>query len=203
MATVSTFDFAGDGDRCGLSTIIDAARSGGTEALNRLLKVAHVYCRLLAVNEISTALKRTVDESDVRQESLLDVARGIHAFRGRSREFFGWLRQIVRTNTIDQQRRYGRMAARESLQQIDLREVPAKFDTDPRLFYDETELVEKAMNNLSGDHQAVLRLRVWEGLKWEEIGQRMNRSPDASRQLFARAIDAVRKDLGDRPAGGD
>ena len=200
MATVRTAGFGGASDRSGLSTIIDAARNGGAEALSRLLKVAHVYCGLLAVKELSTAMKRTVDESDIRQECLLDVARGIHLFRGRSREFLGWLRQIVRTNSIDQKRRHGRAAEKEILHEIDLHEVPALFDTDPRLHFEEKELVEKAMNELSWDHQSVLRLRVWEGLKWEEIGQRMNRSTDASRQLFARAIDAVRNDLGKETA---
>ena len=60
---------------------------------------------------------------------------------------------------------------------------------------EEIEQVEKAMGKLSKDHKAVLRLRVWDDLKWEEIGRKLNRSADASRQLFARALDAVRSDL--------
>ena len=201
MATVGTSGFSGQSD-AGLSTIINAARGGGAEALNRLLKVTHVYCRIWALQEISPALKRTCDESDLGQECQIDVARGIGSFRGRSGEFLGWLRQIVRTNAIDQKRRLGRGAGSAGLHEIDLHDIPADRGVDPLLRIEEKELVDKAMSKLSADHRAVLRLRVWEGLKWEETGQRMHRSTDAARQLFTRALDAVRQDLGDGTARG-
>ncbi|RLS35934.1 MAG: sigma-70 family RNA polymerase sigma factor [Planctomycetota bacterium] len=200
MATVRTAYPRGLADRSGLSTIIGAARDGGAEALSRLLKVAHVYCGLLAVKEVSAALGRKFDESDIRQECLLDVAQGIHLFRGGSREFLCWLRQIVRTNAIDQQRRHKRAAESEVVHDLDLHDFAALSDADPLLLREQRELCEQAMNKLTGDQQAVLRLRVWEGLKWEEIGQRLNRSADAARLLFLRAVDAVRGDLADEPA---
>jgi RNA polymerase sigma-70 factor (ECF subfamily) len=128
---------------------------------------------------------------------MVDVARGIHMFQGRSREFFSWLRQIVRTNTIDQHRRHRKSAEREVVDDLLLKNTPAPSDTDQLLHFEQRERVENAMNKLSEDHRAVLRLRVWEGLKWEEIGQKLNRSADASRQLFARALDSVRGDLGE------
>jgi len=197
MAVGRRADLGGPGDRSGLSTIIDAARNGGAEALNRLLKVAHVYLGILAVHETPEATTPRFDASDIRQESMIDVARGIHLFQGRSREFFGWLRQIVRNNTIDQHRRHRLSAEREVVHDLLLNNIPAPSDTDQLLHFEQREQVEKAMSKLSEDHRAVLRLRVWERLKWEEIGRKLNRSADASRQLFARALDAVRGDLGD------
>ena len=199
MATVRTAYPRVLADCSGLSTIIGAARDGGAEALSRLLKVAHVYCGLLAVKEVSAALGRKFDESDIRQECLLDVVLGIHLFRGGSREFLCWLRQIVRTNAIDQQRRHKRAAKIEVVHDLDLHDFPALSDADPLLLREQRALCEQAMNKLTGDQQAVLHLRVWEGLKWEEIGQRMNRSADAARLLFLRAIDAVRADLTEEP----
>jgi DNA-directed RNA polymerase specialized sigma24 family protein len=68
---------------------------------------------------------------------------------------------------------------------------------------EEIEQVAKVMGKLSKDHGAVLRLRVWEDLKCEEMGRKLNRSADASRQLFARALDAVWSDLrGDAVGAG-
>ncbi len=190
-------DFGRRADRSGLSTIIDAARNGGAEALNRLLRVAHVYLGILAVHETPEAMTQKFDASDIRQEAMIDVARGIHLFQGRSREFFSWLRQIVRNNTVDQHRRHRRSAEREVVHDLDLHNIPAPSDADILLRSEEKERVEKAMNKLSEDHRAVLHLRVWERLKWDEIGLKLNRSADASRQLFARALDSVRRDLGD------
>ena len=160
MASVSTAGDGGEGgeggkeDRSGLSTIIDAARRGGQESLDRLLKVAYVYCRLVAIQQTPKRLSAKFDPSDVGMVSVVDVARDIRSFQGRSREFLGWLRQIVHHNAIDLQRRHARSAENECLDD-----------------------------------------RVWDDLKWEEIGRKLNRSADASRQLFARALDAVRSDL--------
>ena len=128
--------------------------------------------------------------------SIVDVARDIRSFQGRSREFLGWLRQIVHHNAIDLQRRHARSAEKECLDDSGLHNIPAPSAADPVLRMEEIEQVEKAMEKLSTDHKAVLRLRVWDDLKWEEIGQKLNRSADASRQLFARALDAVRSDFG-------
>jgi RNA polymerase sigma-70 factor (ECF subfamily) len=137
------------------------------------------------------------DPSDVGQTAIVDVARDIQSFRGRSREFFGWLRQIVHHNAIDLQRRHARSAEKEVAHDLDLSNIPAPSEADSLLRFEEKERVEKAMSKLSEDHRAVLHLRVWERLKWEEIGQKLNRSADASRQLFARALDSVRVDLGE------
>jgi RNA polymerase sigma-70 factor (ECF subfamily) len=137
------------------------------------------------------------DPSDVGQTAIVDVARDIQSFRGRSREFFGWLRQIVHHNAIDLQRRHARSAEKEVLIDSGLHDIPALSDADPVLRMEEIEQVAKVLEKLSKDHKAVLRLRVWDDLKWEEIGRKLNRSADASRQLFARAIDAVRGDLED------
>ena len=135
--------------------------------------------------------------------SSVDVARDIRSFQGRSREFLGWLRQIVRNNSIDLQRRHARSAENECLHDSGLHTIPAPSAADPVLRMEEIEQVAKAMGKLSTDHRAVLRLRVWDELKWEEIGQKLNRSADASRQLFARALDAVRSDLlGDSVGAG-
>ena len=198
MASVGTAGDGGEGgeeDRSGLSTIIDAARRGGEESLDRLLKVAYVYCRLFAIQQTPKRMSAKFDPSDVGMVSIVDVARDICSFQGRSREFFGWLRQIVHHNAIDLQRRHGRSAEKECLDDSKLHNIPAPSAADPVLRMEEIEQVAKVMGKLSADHTAVLRLRVWEDLKWEEIGRKLNRSADASRQLFARALDAVRSDL--------
>jgi RNA polymerase sigma factor (sigma-70 family) len=198
MASVGTAGDGGEGgkeDRSGLSTIIDAARRGGEESLDRLLKVAYVYCRLFAIQQTPKRMSAKFDPSDVGMVSIVDVARDICSFQGRSREFFGWLRQIVYHNAIDLQRRHARSAEKECLDDSKLHNIPSPSAADPVLRMEEIEQVAKVMGKLSADHTAVLRLRVWEDLKWEEIGRKLNRSADASRQLFARALDAVRSDL--------
>jgi DNA-directed RNA polymerase specialized sigma24 family protein len=52
------------------------------------------------------------------------------------------------------------------------------------------------MGRLSADHQAVLRMRYWDGLSFVEIGDRMSRSPDAVRKLWFRAVQRLQEEMG-------
>ena len=60
-------------------------------------------------------------------------------------------------------------------------------------------MLEQAMAQLPNDYQQVLRLRNWEQLPFDEIGVRMNRSRDAARKLWSRAILQL-QELLDRPS---
>jgi DNA-directed RNA polymerase specialized sigma24 family protein len=44
------------------------------------------------------------------------------------------------------------------------------------------------MASLSAEHQEVLQLRNWQKCSFVEIGQHMNRSEEAARKLWARAV---------------
>ena len=58
-----------------------------------------------------------------------------------------------------------------------------------------------ALDRLSPDQRAVLRLRILEGRSSAEVGALTNRSPAAVRQLQVRALAALRDALGDQPGG--
>ncbi len=53
------------------------------------------------------------------------------------------------------------------------------------------ERVEKAFDALSETHREVIRLNKYEGLSFGEIGERLDKSPDACRTLLARAMTAL------------
>jgi RNA polymerase sigma-70 factor (ECF subfamily) len=44
---------------------------------------------------------------------------------------------------------------------------------------------------LADDHREVILLRQFEELSWAEVGQRLGRSEEAARKLFARAMAAL------------
>ena len=192
----------GDGERRSeISKLIDAARNGGQDALGRLLKVSYVYCRLHAVEEMPRSLASKFDVSDILQNCAEDVFRSFVSFRGRSGEFYGWLRRIVRNNTIDLQRKHGRAAGKEAAIDADLHRVAAPSSPDPLVVNELKSRVQDALSLLSADHETVLRLRIWGNLEWNEIGVEMGRSGDAARKLFVRATEEVRVVLGNDGAG--
>src|SRR5262249_62394710 len=46
----------------------------------------------------------------------------------------------------------------------------------------------KALTRLPADEQAVIALRQFESLSFQEVGQRLDRTPEAARKLWSRAI---------------
>jgi RNA polymerase sigma-70 factor (ECF subfamily) len=65
----------------------------------------------------------------------------------------------------------------------------------------ETSRLEAAIEELAEDHREVILLRHFEELSWAEVGQRLGRSEEAARKLFARAMAALTVRMtGRRPA---
>ncbi len=58
--------------------------------------------------------------------------------------------------------------------------------------------LQQALRQLSPDHEAVIRLRNWERLSFAEIGQRLGRSEEAAKKLWARAITRLKEVLPDQ-----
>lgn len=121
-------------------------------------------------------------------------------FRGTSREeLAGWLRQILLHQLSN------RLTAYATLKRDVAREVPA----DSRIIHpdqvspsgqmlsqEEWERLRAALERLSPDYRIAVLLRHRENLSFAEIGQRMNRSEEAARKLWTRAIRQLQQELG-------
>jgi DNA-directed RNA polymerase specialized sigma24 family protein len=62
--------------------------------------------------------------------------------------------------------------------------------------------VRRAIARLPATYREVLRLRREEGLRHEELAVRMDRSHDATRRLYARAICRLREILDEMQGAG-
>ena len=60
---------------------------------------------------------------------------------------------------------------------------------------EESEALRAALHRLPEDYRTVLRLRNWECLPLAEVGRRMNRSEEAARKLWSRAIVRLQQEL--------
>jgi RNA polymerase sigma-70 factor (ECF subfamily) len=63
----------------------------------------------------------------------------------------------------------------------------------------ETGRLEAAIEAIAQDHREVILLRQYEELSWAEVGKRLNRSEEAARKLFARAMAALTMRMTGRP----
>jgi RNA polymerase sigma-70 factor (ECF subfamily) len=181
---------------------IRRAREGSSDALNDLLEAHRNYLRLLATACLHRDLKVKADPSDVVQDTLLKVHHGFHEFRGTTEgEWMTWIRRILVRNLADLRRGFGRQRraiARERSLEAALDRSSAMLGgllpapgSSPSQYAERREmgaLVADAMATLEDDAREVIVLRSMNELEWSEIAERMGRSADAARMLWARAL---------------
>jgi RNA polymerase sigma-70 factor, ECF subfamily len=60
--------------------------------------------------------------------------------------------------------------------------------------HEQAEALRRALARLPDDYRRVITLRYDDGQSFEEIGRLMERSPDAARKLWARAMERLRQE---------
>lgn len=56
----------------------------------------------------------------------------------------------------------------------------------------DAEKILEALETLSADKQKILKMRFWEGLKFHEIAENMQKSEDAVKKMFYRTIEELK-----------
>ena len=187
--------------------LIAQAREGGHDALEELIRTCQTYLLLIANDELDSQLRGKLGASDVVQSALVLAEQNIAQFRGDSKQaFLAWLRAILRNELNAVHRKYiqtdKRDLRRERNTPDDSDRRPVLADDQPTpgteaVMHEEAVAVREALSGLSEDHRRVLILRNWERLSFEEIGEQMNRSADAAKKLWARAIERLRQEFPD------
>lgn len=191
------------------SALIQSARSGCDEAIGELIRQCRPYLLAIANAEIDPDVAAKVGASDIVQNSMLSAQRCIGDFEGESREqLLVWLKGIL-AKDLQQTRRYfhaekrhvGREQSlgddslgRERSRLVDQLDSPSKAVS----LREQEELLHQAMASLTDDERLVIELRNWQRLSFVEIGARLNRSADAVRKLWSRAIVRLQNGMNDR-----
>jgi RNA polymerase sigma-70 factor (ECF subfamily) len=180
------------------STLLLAARSGSEEALEQLL--ARVGARLLAIIRLrmGSSLRASLESRDILQVVLMKAFARIDQVQAETGgSFMAWLARIAENEIRDQAAHYRRQR-RDAARQVPLDQVGSAVLVDrvrsqasQVVLGQQMERLEEALEQLSPEHREVIVLRKLEELSFAEIGERMDRSPDACRMLLARAMTAL------------
>jgi RNA polymerase sigma-70 factor (ECF subfamily) len=179
--------------------LMRAARDGCQTALGRVIERCRPYLLAIANDALDPEIAAKVGASDIVQNSLLSAQRCLEEFQGDSEEeLLAWLRGIL-INDLKQVHRHFRAARRQiGLEQplvddsvtkagsalVDRGDSPSSIAVQR----EQEECLYRALQKLSPDEQHVVELRNWRRLTFAEIGGQMNRSADAARKLWSRAI---------------
>jgi RNA polymerase sigma-70 factor (ECF subfamily) len=191
----------------GMSHCLAAAQSGSTEAVGRLFELCRHYLLAVANHELDADLQAKVGPSDLVQETLLEAQRDFVRFHGNCEaEILAWLRRILLNNVANVRDHYRSVQKRSLDREVSLERVLAgktdesivRQDPSPSklaLADERVALVEAAIAALPSQYQQALRLRHQENCSFEEVGQRMGRSAEAARKLWARAVELLKTKL--------
>lgn len=195
-------DEAPDRDRETVSAdLIQRARNGENSALSELIETWRTYLLLVANESMPRPLQAKLGASDIVQSACLEIHRHFHDFRGETtHEWKAWLRNLMLRDVQDAHRRYQQTARRDVGRERPLLDsLGAEIDLNaagvsPRaevIAAEDARILQSALMSLPEEHRQVIRLRNWEELPFAEIGNRMDRSEDAARKLWSRAIKGL------------
>ena len=188
--------------------LVVRAKHGSREAMDELFHSCRRYLMSIADRELDRDLRSKVGPSDVVQSSVMDAAKHIGEFRGKTRhQFLAWVRNIVLNRVVRKRRDFKCSAKRNinrerpitganassaaPLQIADNAYTPCTAALQKEILM----LVGVAVTSLPKDYQQVIRLRKWEQLTLQQIAVRMNRSEAACQKLWQRATESLRKEL--------
>jgi RNA polymerase sigma-70 factor, ECF subfamily len=177
-------------------------------SLGSILESFRTYLMVIADRELDSDLRAKGGASDVVQETFLEAHRDYAQFQGRSgEELRAWLRRLLLNNMANFRRRYRATDKRDAGREVAVQALGSSVDWHNQLGADSTTpsmcameaerdtALERAIQKLPAEYQQVIYSRYRDELPFEEIGRQLNRSSDAVRQLWSRAIERLEKAL--------
>lgn len=177
--------------------LVEQAKNGSQEALNRLFDLyGH---RLLALIRLRMGpfLRSRLESQDLLQQTMLKAFERFDQFGGSGETtLMGWFGSIAR-NEIRDQAKYLQRGGRDVKRAVPLEAaadaiaVPVRTEVSRLQFLAQAERLESAIETLDEIHREVLLLRRFEELTFPQIGEYLDKSPDACRMLYSRAMAAL------------
>ena len=191
-----------------LSALLDNARTGSVEALGRLFEVCRAYLLTVARQKLTAALRAKVDAADVVQETFIEALRDFPTFRGENgQQLLGWLRGILRHNLADLSKRF-QSRCRTVSQEVPLPEPQRLAEArigvyqavggpicEQLIAQEQRRALDAALHRLPPLYRRVVQLHFGERCSFAEIGNGLQRSPEAVRKLTDRAVKRLRREM--------
>ena len=161
----------------------------------------------IAEGQLDADLRAKGGASDLVQETFLEAQRDFGQFRGSSpEELRAWLRQVLLNNVGAFTRRFRATSKRAVGLEVEILaggsaagpgepvEASNLSPSGVAIEHEQAVALRRALERLPDDYRRVVVLRFEEGRSFEEIGSLTDRSPDAARKVWARAMERLRQE---------
>lgn len=172
------------------NVLVAAARNGDTRSLEALL-LRHRRTLLDRIRiMLGTNARRIADSADFLQDVMVDIMRGLQSFEPRGeRAFLRWALRIARNNIADAaSKRHAARFADIAHSTYEGRAAPGTGPASEAAANEAVDRLVEAIERLNPEHQETIELRDFEGLSFEQIGARMQRSANAAQLLHSKAM---------------
>jgi RNA polymerase sigma-70 factor (ECF subfamily) len=189
--------------------LIRAIRGGSEEAAGRLLECYRPYLTMLARLRAKGTLQQRFDDSDLVQETLVQVHRGLAGFQGTTEaEFTAWMRRILASVSAKHVRHH-KQQRRDATLELRLSDgfdnssnmigqSLVAFNSSPSeqsIKRERAVILAWALSQLPPDYREALVANRLEGLTIAQTAERMGRSVDSIQKLLARGLLELRRML--------
>lgn len=165
--------------------LIKQAQAGDEQAFGQIYDIwANKVYRFIYIK-----VKDAPTAEDITSEVFLKAWERIHQYRPQANaKFSTWLYTVARNTIIDHYR-----ATKTT--EISFDDLPEIADFEGEEVYKEASDLEKALVQLPGDYEKVLRLRFIEGYSISKVAQIVRKKEDNIRAITSRALKKLREVL--------
>tara|TARA_B100000959_G_C14769003_1_gene536665 strand:- start:167 stop:769 length:603 start_codon:yes stop_codon:yes gene_type:complete len=186
---------------------LHAARDGDDEAANRLWE--RYYEKLIPAVRIRLGqkLRGKMETMDVVQSVFCEAVRGADQRDFESEGHFrAWLNQLVENRIRKEARYFGRQKRDIQKEEVFLNTKREERRSDKTLsprpvsiveHFDELARMELALEHVPADVREILVMRYFEELTYAEIGNRIEKSEEATRKIVNRAVQMLAREMND------
>jgi RNA polymerase sigma-70 factor (ECF subfamily) len=189
-----------------LARLVASAIAGDPSELATLLERVRPYLHVLVRRHLHASERARLGDSDIVQETLMRIHRGIGAFKVETQVsnlghevamFLAWMGKIL-SHVITDLQRYSQAEKRDRSREIDARvmdELSAGSTPEQQALRAEKAIVvAEAVERLPANQRELVQSRFFDGLSFREISDRTGKSEAALRVLCWRALGNLRED---------
>jgi RNA polymerase sigma-70 factor (ECF subfamily) len=186
--------------------LVVLAKEGDKSALNQLYSVYSERVRWMVRFRMGTELRSKLESMDVVQDTLIHAFSGLDGFKySNEGDFVRWLSKIAE-NELRGNLKKLHANKRDIRKEVPLDNFAPSTTggfvgalgpievTTPSVIMSRKEELDKlaeAIDELKSEYREIIVLTKIDGLSYEEIGIRLDKSPDAVRMLATRAMVAL------------
>ena len=190
-----TLELSGRSDPESTFHLIDRARAGDREALERLFARHLKPLQRWASGRLPGWARDLADTDDLVQDTLVQTFKRIEGFEPRGvGALQAYLRQAVLNRIRDELRRKGRRPEVTELDGLELDR--AKSPLEQAIGQEAVDRYERALDRLKPEEREAIIARVEMGYSYEELAEALGKpTPDAARKAAQRALVRLAEEM--------